>query len=309
MSNEDIKPIGTLPKFDRLVKPLEKSELSKLKTELLKNEESRVIRTWRGKHLLDRERYELCAELSLPVTISEQYFEDWMAAAEYICREQLKNLERGSKYQKYLIGQLLQYELDRNKDQDSVVTKANLAETLGNEWQLSAATVSKYCFFANAINDIFTQSESMAGIVLSDKMSISHENVLELSHLKGEEIRAIAKSVETDNVSKITLPYIRNEVKLCHMKERGIVSRIEKQEQELAQSAGIRQMPEYDPDFGVNSLCMTIESWTSSIQRVIHSEDFDLISQKACLQLMKKLSGLENIINEVWASLVERADL
>ncbi len=309
MSNEDIKPIGTLPKFDRLVKPLEKSELDKLRKELLEKPDARVIRTWRGKHLLDRERYELCAELSLQVTISEQYFEDWMGAADYICREQLKSLERGSKYQKYLIGQLLKYDLDRNKDRDTVKTKGDLAEILGREWQVSAATVSKYFSFANAINDIFAQSDKMAEILLSDNMSISHENVLELSHLKGEEIRSIAKSVEKENVGKITLAYIRNEVKLCHMKERGTVSRMEKQEQELSQNAGIRQMPEYDPDFGANSLCMTIESWISSIQRIRHSEDFDMISHKACLQLMKKLSALEYIINEVTESLVERTNL
>ena len=309
MSNEDMKPIGTLPKFDRLVKPLDRSELIKLRKELIKNKESRVIRTWRGKHLLDRERYELCAELSLPITISEQYFEDWMSAAEYICREQLKKIEPGSKYHKYLIGQLLQYGMERNKDRDSVKTKGNLAEILGKEWKVSAATVSKYCSFANAINDIFNQSDEMADIVLSDRMSISHENVLELSHLKGEEIRAIAKSVKSENVGKITLAYIRNEVKLCHMKERGTISRMEKEEQELMRNAGIRQMPEYDPDFGVNSLCMTIESWISSIQRIRHSEDFDMISHKACLQLMKKLSALEYIINEVTESLVERTNL
>ena len=309
MCDETMQPIGTLPKFDRLVRPLNKEELVRLKEELLTKSDSRVIHTWRGKHLLDRERYELCAELSLPVTISEQYFEDWMGAAEYICREQLKNLEPGSKYQKYLIGQLLQYSLDRNKEQDKPERKVDLSETIGAEWDVSGATVSKYCLYANAINDIFSQSERMADIILSDKASISHENVLELSRLKGEEIRAIAKSVETDNVAKITLSYIRNEVKLCHLKERGTVSRIEKEEKELAHSAGIRKMPKYDPDFGVNSLCMTIESWISSIQRIRYSDDFDVISKNAGQQLMKKLSGLEYVISDIKESLIERTDI
>lgn len=306
MSNEVMQPIATLPMFDRLVKPLDISELEKLKAELRDNEGSRVIRTWRGKHLLDRERYELCAELSLPVTISEQYFEDWMAAAEYICREQLKSIESGSKFHKYLVGQLLQYNLDRNKELEKHGRKMDMADSLGSEWELSGATISKYCFFANAVNDIFGQSEKMAAMVLSDKVSISHENVMELSHLKGEEIRAIAKTVAADNVTKITLPFIRNEVKLCHMKQRGVISRREKQEMELSQDVGIRKMPKYDPDSGVNSLCMTIESWVSSIQRVRNSEDFGKITEKASLQLMKRLSALEYVINEVQESLVER---
>ena len=309
MCNEVMQPIGTLPKFDRLVRPLDKDERDKLKEELLQNVDSRVIRTWRGKHLLDRERYELCAELSLKVTISEQYFEDWIGAAEYICLEQLKKIEQGSKFHKYLMGQLLQYRIERNREQDNTERKVRIAEEIGKEWELSGAAVSKYCTYANALNDIFSQSEEMAGIVLSEKVSISHENVLELSHLKGEEIRAIAKAVEADNVAKITLSFIRNEVKLCHMKERGVVTRKEKQENELAQHAGIRQMPEYDPDSGVNSLCMTIESWISSIQRVRYSDDFELISNKACLRLMKKMTGLEYIINEVQETLVERTNL
>ena len=309
MSSDLMKPIGTLPKFDRLVKPLEKAELIKLKEEILDKEEARIIRTWRGKHLLDREKYELCAELSLSASIEEQYFEDWMEAAEYICREQLKKLEQGCKYQKYLIGQLLHYALDRNKDQDNTEKKRDIAETIGKEWNLSGPTVSKYGFYTNAVNDIFTQSEELARIVLSEKVNISHENVVELSHLKGEEIRSIAKTIETENVTKVTLSFIRNEVKLCHIQPRGVITRKEKQEIDLSQNVGIRKMPKYDPDSGVNSLCMTIDSWMSSIQRVKNSEDFLKITEQASLRLMKKLSGLEYVINGMQDSLVERTKL
>ena len=309
MSNEAMKPIGTLPKFDRLVKPLEKSELIKMKEEILESEDARIIHTWRGKHLLDRERYEMCAQLSLSATIEEHYFEDWMGAAEYICRQQLKTIQQGCKYQKYLIGQLLQYVLSRNRDQDNAEKKMVLAESVGSEWKLTGATVSKYGFFANAIDDIFGLSENLARMILSDKVAVSHENVLELSRLRGGEIRAIGKTIETENLNKITLAFIRNEVKLCHIQERGVVSRKEKQDMEISQNVGIRQMPKYDPDSGVNSLCMTIESWISSIQRVRNSEDFLKITEQASLRLMKKLSGLEYVINATQESLVERTKL
>ncbi len=78
---------------------------------------------------------------------------------------------------------------------------------------------------------------------------------------------------------------------------------------ENSQNVGIRQMPKYDPDSGVNSLCMTIESWISSIQRVRNSEDFMKITEQASLRLMKKLSGLEYVINATQESLVERTKL
>jgi len=111
----------------------------------------------------------------------------------YICRQQLKTMPQDSKYQKYLIGQLLQCVLSRNRDQDNAEKKMVLAEDLGSEWNLTGATVSKYGFFANAIDDIFGLSEDLARMILSDKVTVSHENVLELSRLRGEEIRSIAK--------------------------------------------------------------------------------------------------------------------
>jgi hypothetical protein len=301
--------IGVLPQFDRLVQPLGKLERIRLKEDILDNPDERVIHTWRGKHLLDRERYELCRELNLSVTISEQFFEDWMDAAEYICRKQLDEYELTDKYQKYLIGQLLHYCLARNGDQDRAEKKTDISEVLGQKWNVCGATVSKYGFFSDAINDIYAQSEELARLLLSDKISVSHENVVELSRLRGEEIQAVAKAIETENVSKITRSFIRNEVKLCHIQERGAVSRKEKQEMNEAKNAGIRKMPVYDPDSGVNSLCMTIESWISSIQRVRHSDDFEKISEKASLHLMKKLSALEYVINTTQESLVERTKL
>ena len=102
-------------------------------------------------------------------------------------------MPQDSKYQKYLIGQLLQCVLSRNRDQDNAEKKMVLAEDLGSEWNLTGATVSKYGFFANAIDDIFGLSEDLARMILSDKVTVSHENVLELSRLRGEEIRSIAK--------------------------------------------------------------------------------------------------------------------
>ena len=309
MPKELIQPIETLPKFDRLVKPFDKVELLKLKREILKTEDARIIRTWRGKHLLDRKRYELCAELNVPVKISEQYFEDWMGAAEYICREQLKGLKPGSKYQKYLIGQLLLYGVARNRAQEDTDKKTVISEIIGKEWNLSGLTVSRYGFYANALNDIFEQSEELARILLSEEVSISRDNVMEISHLRGEEIRAMAKTIKSEQITKITFSFIRNEVKLCHIQERGIVSRKEKQEQEISQNIGIRQMPKYDPDSGVNSLCMTIDSWISSINRVRDSEDFPKITEQAGMRLIKKLAKLEYTINAIQELLAERTKL
>ena len=67
-------------------------------------------------------------------------------------------------------------------------------------------------------------------------------------------------------------------------------------------------MPEYDPDAEVNSLCMTIDSWISSMQRVGRSENFPKITNAASLRLMKKLSVLEHTVNIMQESIVERTE-
>ncbi len=309
MTREALQIIDTLPQFDRLVQPLDKKEKDDLIGRIIDNPEERVIKTWRGNHLLDREKYEICNELELSVTISEQFFEDWIDGAIFICEQQLQGKELRGKYRHYLIGQLLRYMVLKVEDSDKVVIKKPYAIMIGNKWKVSVSSVFKYSNFSNAINAIFSQSEELGLIILSEKVSISYENTVELSRLKGEEIRWIAKAINETNPKTITISFIREQVKLCHIPERGIISRKVKRDLAETKSAGIRQMPKYDPDSEVNSLCMTIESWISSIQRVRNSGNFEKITEKASLQLMKKLSSLEYTVNSVQESLVERTSL
>ncbi len=121
-----------------------------------------------------------------------------------------------------------------------------------------------------------------------------------------EEIRALSNSVIRENVDNITLSFIRNEVKWSHVQEKDEVSRRERTERKVYLNAGIRQMPQYNPDSEVNSLCMTIDSWISSIERVKKSDNFVKITGKASLQLMNKLTSLEHTISSIQESLMER---
>ncbi|WP_294463556.1 hypothetical protein, partial [uncultured Ruminobacter sp.] len=71
-------------------------------------------------------------------------------------------------------------------------------------------------------------------------------------------------------------------------------------------STSIRQMPEYNPDADVNSLCMTIDSWVSSIKRVNQKVDFSTITRKATLTLVRQLTILEQTVNMLQKTLTER---
>lgn len=121
-----------------------------------------------------------------------------------------------------------------------------------------------------------------------------------------DEINILTKSVLEEGIDHLTFPDIRHEVKWRYTQTKGPVSRREKIEQKCRLNAGIRQMPVYNPDAEVNSLCMTIGSWVSSIERVNRSVNYESITRRATLELMKQLTILERTINTMQKALVER---
>ena len=297
------------PQFNRLVQPPSEREIEKMRQDYILSSETPVIHTWHRYHLTDQYLHMVCLEYNIPYSIKEMPFDDWIKAALYICTSQLAKDNLSAEYRKYLIGQKFYYLITDSDDSKQSDSKYRVAAVMGHDLYMSAGTVMKYNAFSNAVNDIFDQDTEFAQRLLLGKTRISHENILELSRLKPEEIKAIANSVANENLDHITLSFIRNEVKWSHIHKQAPVSRRERKEQKMGRHAAIQQMPEYDPDAEVNSLCMTIDSWISSIQRVHNSENFNKITNKASLHLMKKLSFLEHTVNNIQESLVERNNL
>ena len=307
MGDYSIPEINTLPQFERLVHPVYSDESDYLKSEIISRPEARVVHTWHGNHLFDKARFEICVESQISPTIEEVFFDDWLNAAIFICQNELKNPHITDDYKKYLIGQYLHYKLLLKEKANNHGQKYVTAGEIAHELFISAGTVMKYGVYAEAMNFVFDQSLKFGQDILTNKVKVSHENVIELSHLKPEEIKALYVAVTRDSIDHLTLQYIRSEVKWSYVQSRAPVTRREKTEKKLAHPA-IRQMPMYDPDSEVNSLCMTIDFWISSIQRVSSSENFEKITSKASLQLMKKLSFLEHTVNTVQEMLVERTN-
>ena len=308
MSDFIYPEIKTHPQFERLIQPSGVTELEYLKNELTNHPDTRKIRVWHGNHLMDRERFDCCKELNIPVELDELFFNDLHSAAIYICTMELQKPNLTSEYRKFLIGQYYRYKVALGEKGTNRGLKYVTAGEIAHELFISFGTVMKYGIYAEAMNVIFDQSMELGQKILLNKIKISHENVIELSHLKPDEIRVIADCVERDKVDHLSLSYIRSEVKWSYIEPRGDVSIRPKKKKKISESPEIHQMPAYDPDSEVNSLCMTIDSWISSIQRVSSSENFEKITLKASLQLMKKLSFLEHTINAVQESLVERTN-
>lgn len=292
--------------LERLVQPLDSMGKELLREEVFRDSTMRGIHMWRGYHLYDKERYEMCKEMMVTPHIIDMEFASWLEAASFVCTVQLKRTDLTTEYKKYLIGQAFNFERVKNGDENKSDAKYSVASELASKLYLATGTVIKYGIFASAMDVIFDAEIDFAKNILSGKLKVSHENVVELSRLKGDEIRAVAKSAREEKLDHLTFPYIRNEVKWSYMQQRNPSIRRERREEKENEKPAIRNMPQYDPDAEVNSLCMTIDFWISSIQRVNNSENMLKITNKASLQLMKKLSFLEHSIQDIQHALVER---
>lgn len=308
MVNDKAPEIKKDPVLQRLVQPLDKKAQAALRDELIHDTSSRIIQVWNGYLLNDYEKYDLCRALDLPFQIDDRSFLNYEHAASYLCYDQLKRTDLTNEYRKYLIGELFIFEEQKllNNNPDRINAKYRIAYKIGEQIDLSGGTVLKYNFYALAMNMIFDQSTEFALRILMGQTRVSHENVIELSRLAPDELKTVAHSVLNENISHLTFSDIRHEVKYTHTQTKAPISRRERKEQKEKNNAGIRQMPAYDPDSDVNSLCMTISSWVSSIERVNSKTDFSTISNRAMLELMKQLTFLESTINTLQKSLVER---
>ena len=308
MENNSVPEIKKDPIFQRLVQPLDEDALKSLRNDLVNDPTLRIIQTWNGYVLYDYDKYDLCQSMNLPFRISDKIFQNHEHAASYLCSRQMRRADLTNEYKKYLIGEMFFFEEKRllTENPDRTSAKSRIAYKLGEQLNVSGGTVLKYNAYATAINTIFEQSTDFALRILLGKTRVSHENVIELSHLAPEELKTVALSAIKENTPHLTFSDIRHEAKYTHTQPKSALSRSERRELKAKLNAGIRQMPVYDPDSEVNSLCMTITSWVSSIERVNHNTDFLSISNRAMLELMKQLTILEGAINIIQKSLVER---
>ncbi len=296
-------------KFARLIQPPGEVELEKILTVLKSSDIEPVVCIWRGEHLYDQHLYDLCRENDIPFKLVDLNFEDDNKAALHICSDQLSRENLTAEYRKYIIGKKLMFLINSMDESVKPDSKYMIASALAHELHLSAGTVLKYRFFADAMDKIFDQDMDFAQRMLLGKVRVSHENLVELSRLMPDELKAVAKATINDNVTHIARTFIRSEAKMSHVPTRAPQSRREQTEEKMAPQASIRQMPQYNPDAEVNSLCLTIDIWIGSLRKIHNSSEFAKISNKASLQLMKKLSFLEHTINSLQESLVERGTI
>ena len=306
--NEKIEGVRRVhPDLKRLYQPITEKARSEPAIFTLQSAEENKIDTWQG-FLLNYPNGLSLNSATASTDLIEHDFKDIDEAGSFVCSNQLRRKDLTNSYRKYLIGKKFCYEeaiFHRdNKNMQNV--KYRIAYKIGEEENISGGTVLKYNAYSTAIDTIYKNAEELAFHILMEHLKVSHENTIELSRRASDEIRYISKSVIQQRLKHLTYQDIRHECAWKHTNSKATISRSERREQKDTSSASIRQMPEYDPDADVNSLCMTIGSWVSSIKRVNQTVDFSTITRKATINLVRQLTILEQTINMLQKTLTER---
>ena len=266
-----------------------------------------TVNTWQG--------YLLCnpwdcspAASNNAIEYIDHDFEDINEAGSFVCSVQLHRSDLTNSYRKYLIGKKFSYEeaLFHKTNRDIPNAKYRVAYKIGDTENISGGTVLKYNAYSTAIDTICKNAEELAFHILMEQIKVSHENTIELSRLTPDETRYLSQAVIKQRLKHLTFQDIRHECEWKHTNNKSSVSRSEKREIKESPQVSIRQMPVYNPDADVNSLCMTIDSWVSSIKRVNQAVDFSTISRKAMINLVRQLTILEQTVNMLQKTLTER---
>lgn len=261
-----------------------------------------TVDVWNNTLLMSAYLYQKITDEGIETTLRTYEFSNKLEAIVFVCMKQLERKDLTESYYKYLVGQACLTEHLR-ANFDTNVSKLQTAMKIANPLNLAAGTVLKYSEYTKAMESINEIEPKLVEYILSEKVKLSHKNMIELARIPKENLKLLLDSIENKGLQKITYADMRYETQYNPPKgiKQSKVIRTEEKDEKLA----IRQMPAYDPDAQVSSLALTIPSWTSSINRVTDATDFSKISNAARNRLMRNLGQLNNSIDLIKKAIEE----
>lgn len=298
------------PEFKNLIRPLHRQEYLQLEENILRDGCRDPIITWKGYIVDGHNRYAICTKHNLPFKTLEMEFDSKEDVIAWICANQLGRRNISNETRKFLIG--MQYETEKiiqgranplssyNEGNDlvdeSVARLPNIpsnrktAKRIGDDNNISAASVQKYAVYTRAIEEIGKKESEIVPKILSGRYKISHENVVKMAEMSSDELKQINKRL---NRSKS--PYLK------YSKSRAALGDGDTE----IPTPSIKQMPAFDPDAEVTELTLTMPSWISSIKRTRANANLDIISDSAKSKLIEALLNLKCTVNELLTILEE----
>jgi len=275
-----------------LMQPLSNTEIEVLS--LTHENEDVVIATWKNYLIEEHEKYKFYLSKNIPYKKKCMDFQTKPHVISWICREQLKKDSLPTERYKYLIGKLYDTEKTINasckeKSDISKEQKRNnsyIARQIGKEYRLSHSTVYKYFLYAQTLDMIKDKNEEIVKSILSGKLKISHENVIELSKFSKKQITHLYQTLSNNDSAYIGFAELRHELLWKRISEYG------NSDDEIE----IKKTPAFDPDSEINGLGYTIPSWISSISR-IKKPNVSAASEPAKGKIVLRLLTLRDAID------------
>lgn len=289
------------PEFKSLMHPLSEREFLSLRESLLEGKAAYSIAAWNDYLIDGYERYIICRQENLPYHVHRIGFSCREHAITWICREQLKKENLPNERFRYLIGK--RYETERiirkspsgdtaSRTSHSKLQNTNSYQTalkLGKEYSLSHNTVYKYGIYSRMVDIVMEKDADLAQKILSGKLRISHDNIIELSRLPQENIRKLNKSLAKDGVAHIVI----SDILRGFQWKRVVEPRTKQIPQE---EIPIKQMPQFDPNAAPSSLAYTMPSWEGTINRIRNETDFQIVSEDVKNKLAFQIRQLQNTL-------------
>ena len=304
--------------FQSLIRPLYKNEYLQLEANLIIDGCREPIVVWNGIIIDGHNRYRICQEHEIPFPVEEKSFDCREEAIAWICANQLGRRNLSEETRRFLIGKQYESEKIVNRKKallsetvaDSSVPSSRLygprdrassgeirkktAERIAEEHHISHGTVEKYAAYAKAINEINRKEPIMAGKILSGRYKVSHTGVLSLAKRSAKELQDMNRRLEHSPQSFAKYQTTRREIQATSVPGRHVSEN----------RPSVKDMPAYDPDAEVIGLTLTIPSWSSSINRIAHS-NLDIVSDGARLKLHHALLELQDIVNTMISAIKE----
>lgn len=129
----------------------------------------------------------------------------------------------------------------------------------------------------------------LAQKILSGKLRISHDNIIELSRLPQENIKRLNKSLSKDGIEHIVI----SDILRGFQWKRVVEPRTKQIPQE---EIPIKQMPQFDPNAAPSSLAYTMPSWEGTIKRIRNETDFQIVSEDVKNKLAFQIRQLQNTL-------------
>lgn len=303
--------------FKDLIRPLFSEEYKQLEENLLADGCRDPIIVWNGTIIDGHNRYEICSRLNIPFSVVEKQFENKEDVIIWICNNQLGRRNISEETRKYLIGK--QYEAKkingykRNLRGNNQYMKVDIteprsstpkkmegpkfrtADVVGEEHHISKNTVQKYSTFTRALDTIKTFDPIFVSKVLSGEIKISHDNLIELSHMSPSEM------------IHITHQMMPKENPIIHYNKSRKIFRTEseRRQNDIFTGPSVKDMPQYDPDAEITGLTLTIPSWASSIDRTRSNTNLDVVSNTARNKLIDALNKLQDKVSEMLTAIKE----